>query len=146
MPSKIKFSLTEAEKAVISKHEKEALHLEELKRAKLLSLMAAQPPPVRNVLLNTLANETSTLEDGPTLVYAGHPRDSAELEIMGCVQHDGTPREAELDVVVEGLTRPRDRRMENAAKLLHEKGATTPEIVSGLVKMVKNKKMGKQDK
>ena len=65
---------------------------------------------------------------------------------MGCVQHDGTPREAELDVVVEGLTRPRDRRMENAAKLLHEKGATTPEIVSGLVKMVKNKKMGKKDK
>ena len=136
MPSKIKFSLTEAEKAVISKHEKEALHLEELKRAKLLSLMAAQPPPVRNV----------SLEDDPTPVYAGYPRDSAELEIMGCVQHDGTPREAELDVVVEGLTRPRDRRMENAAKLLHEKGATTPEIVSGLVKMVKNKKMGKQDK
>ena len=96
--------------------------------------------------MNTPANETSTLQDDPNPVYAGHPRDSAELEIIGCVQHDGTPRKAELDVVVEGLTRPSDRRMENAAKLLHEKGATTPEIVSGLVKMVKNNKMGKQDK
>ena len=154
MPAESSFTLSAKESEIIQKHEMEsalgrlapdelsAINNNEMQAAMRLSLMATKPapPPMSNVSLTTPANETSTLEEDPTPAYVVGPRNAAELEVMGITQHDGSPRDIELNEVVQGLTKkPRDKRLDRAAKLLHERGVKTPDKVAGLVNVVRNR-------
>ena len=141
------FQLTEYEKSKIKENEQKTLmqmHKNEMEMAIKQSMIFTNlTPPVPNVSLTTPAVDTSTLEDDPTPDVIINTREGSELEIMGISTHAGTPRDNELDQVVQGLTRPRDKRMENAVILLQKKEVDTPGRVTALTKMAKNRKGSK---